>query len=143
MYKLKDVLKFVSYGARLQIVTKDEYGILNYVFPHCDLITKEVIEKSYPGLLLMELVDGIHGEGNYDGIYIILGKGMKKETISKINRIAQNDFDKARLMLDNINKVLGTQYGWLYKRVVFFDNPNGTIAEKYKGTHDAWAYAED
>ena len=44
---------------------------------------------------------------------------MNKETISKLNEIAKEDFEKAKSMLDGINLVLNTKYGWLNKRVVF------------------------
>lgn len=67
---------------------------------------------------------------------------MRKEIIEKLNEIAQEDFNKAQLMLDGVNLVLGTKYGWLRKRVVFFDNPDGSIAEKYAKCHDAYVYAE-
>lgn len=67
---------------------------------------------------------------------------IKKEMISKLNSIATEDFEKAQAMLDGINLVLGTKYGWLAGRVVFFDKPDGTVAEKYAGAHDAWVYAE-
>ena len=59
---------------------------------------------------------------------------MKKEIVSKLNELAQEDFEKAKAMLDGINMVLGTKLGWLNKRVVFFD--------EYRNAHDAWVYAE-
>ena len=59
---------------------------------------------------------------------------MKKEMVSKLNELAQQDFEKAKAMLDGINMVLGTQFEWLNKRVVFFD--------EYRKAHDAWCYAE-
>lgn len=67
---------------------------------------------------------------------------MTREMISKLNAVATENFEKAQAMLDGINLVLGTEYGWLGGRVVFFDKPNGTVAEKYAGAHDAWACAE-
>lgn len=67
---------------------------------------------------------------------------MTREMINKLNATATEDFDKAKAMLDGINLVLGTKYGWLAKRVVFFDNPDGSVAERYAHAHDAWAYAE-
>lgn len=69
--KLKEVIKAVSYTARLQVMKKDEYGY-NYMFPKDDLITRETIEKFYPELLEMELSDGFHGEGIREGIYVHL-----------------------------------------------------------------------
>lgn len=67
---------------------------------------------------------------------------MKKETISKLNNMAQEDFEKAQAMLEGINLALGTKYGWLNKRVVFFDEPDKSMCIKYQHAHDAWAYAE-
>lgn len=67
---------------------------------------------------------------------------MRKEMIEKLNEIAQEDFNKAQLMLDGVNLALGTNYGWLRNRVVFFDNPDGSVAERYAHCHDAWSYAE-
>ena len=55
--------------------------------------------------------------------------------ISKLNKIAQ-------LMLDGINLVLRTKYGWLNRRVVFFDEPDKSACIKYRNAHDAYAYAE-
>jgi hypothetical protein len=42
------------------------------------------------------------------------------ETVSKLNRTAMEDFEKAQAMIEGINMVLGTEYGFLNKRVVFF-----------------------
>lgn len=67
---------------------------------------------------------------------------MKKEMISELNNIAQENFEKAKAMLDGINMVLGTKYGWLNKRVVFFDEPDASTCIKYRNAHDAWANAE-
>lgn len=66
---------------------------------------------------------------------------MTKEMIGNLNKIAYEDFDRAKAMLDGINMVLGTQYGWLDTRVAIFDNPNGSVAERYASAHDAWAFA--
>lgn len=65
---------------------------------------------------------------------------MSKEIIVKLNTIAKEDFTKAKIMLEGINLALGTEYGWLNKRVVFFDNSNSSTAEKYAHSHDAYAY---
>lgn len=65
---------------------------------------------------------------------------LSKEVVSKLNTVAQEDFEKAQAMLDGINMVLRTKYGWLNRRVVFFDNPYAV--DKYKSAHDAWTYAE-
>lgn len=59
---------------------------------------------------------------------------MKKEMIRKLNELALEDFEKAKAMLDGINLVLCTNFEWLNKRVVFFDE-NGK-------KHDAWVNAE-
>lgn len=67
---------------------------------------------------------------------------LTKNQIATLNETAENDFPKAKAMLEGMNMVLGTQYGWLNKRVVFFDSPNGSIAEKYAHVHDAYVYAE-
>ena len=67
---------------------------------------------------------------------------LTKMQIETLNEIAKEDFDKASAMLDGMNLVLGTKYGWLAKKVVWFDNPDGTVAEKYANAHDAWAWAE-
>lgn len=67
---------------------------------------------------------------------------LTKAMISTLNAIAQSDFEKAEAMLDGINFALNTKYGWLAKRVVFFENPDGTVAEMYAHVHDAYTYAE-
>lgn len=67
---------------------------------------------------------------------------LSREMISELNTIALEDFDKAKAMLDGINMVLGTKYGWLNKRVVFFDEPDSSTCIKYRNAHDAWVYAE-
>lgn len=67
---------------------------------------------------------------------------MTKEMIGKLNEIAQTDFERAEAMLDGINMVLGTKYGWLAKRVVFFDEPDESTWVKYRNVHDAYTYAE-
>ncbi len=66
---------------------------------------------------------------------------MSREMISKLNEIAEENFEKAQAMLEGINLVLGTEYGWLKKRVVFFDDTS-SVAAKYASAHDVWAYAE-
>lgn len=69
--KFGEAIKAVSYTATLQIMEKDGYGY-KFMFPKCDLITRETIEKFYPELLERELSDGFHGEGIRDGIYVHL-----------------------------------------------------------------------
>lgn len=60
-----------------------------------------------------------------------------KELIYKINH--EENWDKAQGMLEMLNAVYGTKYGFLRKRVVRFDNPEASTAEKYAHCHDAWA----
>ena len=66
---------------------------------------------------------------------------MTKEMIGKLNNMADENFEKAQAMLDGINMVLGTEYGWLNRRVVFFDDTS-SVARKYATAHDAYVYAE-
>ena len=66
---------------------------------------------------------------------------MTKEMIGKLNNMATENFEKAQAMLDGINMVLGTEYGWLNRRVVFFDDTS-SVARKYATAHDAYVYAE-
>ena len=66
---------------------------------------------------------------------------MTKEMIGKLNNMAAENFEKAQAMLDGINMVLGTEYGWLNGRVVFFDDTS-SVARKYAIAHDAYTYAE-
>lgn len=63
-----------------------------------------------------------------------------KERIKHINEVAQENFDKAQGMLEMLNEICGTKFGWLNKRVVFFENPNASTAEKYAHVHDAYAW---
>lgn len=65
---------------------------------------------------------------------------LTKTQITILNETAKTDFSKAQAMLEGINLVLGTQYGWAASRVVWFENPNGSTAEKYAHFHDAYAY---
>lgn len=46
---------------------------------------------------------------------------MKKIIVRKLNEIAQEDFEKAKTMLEGINLVSERKYGWLNRRVVFYD----------------------
>lgn len=54
---------------------------------------------------------------------------MKKDIVRKLNEIAQEDFEKAKVMLDGINLVSERKYGWLNKRVVFYDK--GKMLDAY------------
>lgn len=60
-----------------------------------------------------------------------------KELIEKINH--EENFDKAQGMLEMLNAVYGTKFGFLNKRVVRFENPEASTCEKYAHCHDAWA----
>ena len=60
-------------------------------------------------------------------------KQMTREQVKHMNDVAQYDFEAAQRMLDGINFVLGTQYCWLNKRVIFHENGKA---------HDAYANAE-
>lgn len=62
-----------------------------------------------------------------------------KERIGRINAVAQENFEKAKGMLDMLNEIYGTKYGWLNKRVVFFDEPYASTCIKYRRVHDAYA----
>lgn len=57
-----------------------------------------------------------------------------KELVHMINY--EENFDKAEGMLQMLNAIYGTQYGLLNRRVVRFDNPCGSVAEKYSCCHD-------
>ncbi|MBR6982167.1 MAG: hypothetical protein IKH75_01315 [Ruminococcus sp.] len=58
---------------------------------------------------------------------------ITREQAQHLNMVAQMDFPTAEAMINGVNLVLGTQYGWLNKRVVF---------KNETGTHDAYACAE-
>lgn len=68
---------------------------------------------------------------------------LTKTQIATLNKTALTDWPKAQAMLDGINLVLGTKYGWAASRVVWFDNPDASVAEKYAHYHDAYAYGLD
>lgn len=115
---LRDLLPFISYGATLQIMEisraeRNRYGntIVNdydYMFPKSDLIMREIIEQCYPELLDREIADGIHGEGERQGIYIHLYKDPERRfrtyeepfagrvfTASQMHEIYRDLVDKA------------------------------------------------
>lgn len=85
---LRDLLPFISYGATLQIMEitraeRNRYGnfegyAYDYMFPESDLVVRETIEQCYPELLDREIADGIHGEGEREGIYIHLYKDPER-----------------------------------------------------------------
>lgn len=61
-----------------------------------------------------------------------------KETIGQINEMAKENFEVAEWMLDVVNNTAGTSFGWLNGRVVMFDNPDASTAEKYMHCRDAY-----
>lgn len=63
-----------------------------------------------------------------------------KELVQMINN-AEN-YDVAKGMLQMLNAIYGTQYGLLGKRVVRFDCPCESVAEKYSCCHDVWCELE-
>lgn len=140
--KLRDLMPFVSYVAKLQLV-ETERGRKEYtrIFPKCDLITRGTIQKLYPELLDRELSDGIHGEGFEDGIYIHLYKESKEEKIMNlVKKIcgtestdcrSLNKSDLGRQLLDiaNVPKNADIQeipLDWDNQVVVLFLLPNDT-----------------
>ena len=68
---------------------------------------------------------------------------MKKSMISKLNEMAQVNFEKAQAMLEGINLALGTTYGWFRKRVAWFEKADASTAEKYARVHDAYLWADE
>lgn len=60
-----------------------------------------------------------------------------KQLIYKINH--EENFEKAQGMLEMLNTIYGTQFGFLKKRVVRFENPEGSTAEKYAHAHDLYS----
>lgn len=59
-----------------------------------------------------------------------------KELIYKINH--EENWEKAQGMLEMLNAIYGTKYGFLGKRVVRFEDPDGSVAERYAHCHDAY-----
>lgn len=73
MKKLKDLMPFISYSAKLQIMERGMKGTFwSYIFPKNDIVRRETVERNYLELLERELMDGIHADGNREGIYIHL-----------------------------------------------------------------------
>ena len=68
---------------------------------------------------------------------------LTKAQVQNLNETAQDDFELAQKVLDSLNLMLGTKYGWLNKRVVWFENPDASTAEKYAHCYDAYAWAID
>lgn len=64
---------------------------------------------------------------------------ITEKMIININETAKENFEKAKGMLEMLNTLYNTKYGWLAKRVVRFENPDGSTAEKYAAAHDLQA----
>lgn len=60
-----------------------------------------------------------------------------KELIYKINH--EENWEKAQGMLEMLNAIYNTRFGFLGGRVVRFDDPDASRAERYAHCHDAWA----
>ena len=60
-----------------------------------------------------------------------------KELVFKINH--EENFDKAQGMLSMLNSIYGTDFGFLNRRVVRFENPLASNPEKYSHCHDLYA----
>lgn len=61
---------------------------------------------------------------------------INEKMIANINAIAKENWEKAQGMLDMLNGLAGTKFGWLNKRVVRFENPDGSTFERYANAHD-------
>ena len=68
---------------------------------------------------------------------------VRKDLIQALNLVAKVNFEAAQVILDECNEHWGTAYGWLNKRVVFFDDPEASLAEKYAHCHDAECHIDD
>ena len=60
---VKGLLQYVSYTAQLDFI-EVSFRSIKHLFPACDIVTRDIIEKCYPQLLNRELCDGIHAEGH-------------------------------------------------------------------------------
>ena len=67
----------------------------------------------------------------------------RKDLIHALNIVAKVDFEVAQAILGECNEHWGTAYDWLNKRVVFFDDPNASVAQKYAHCHDAECHIDD
>ena len=65
---------------------------------------------------------------------------LTKAQVISLNELAKTNWERAQGMLDGMNEILGTKYGWLAKRVVWFEDPDGN---KYAACHDALVWTED
>lgn len=67
-------------------------------------------------------------------------KPTLKELIAKINN--ETDWEKAQGMLEMLNLIYRTKFGFLNKRVVYFDEPDLSTCYKYMNCHDAYIDAD-
>ena len=68
---------------------------------------------------------------------------LTKEQVADMNRLAKENWEKAQGKLEGMNEILGTDYGWLGKEVVWFETHDKlNTAERYAHCHDAYAWAE-
>ena len=68
---------------------------------------------------------------------------LTKDQITTLNIMAKTNWERAQGMLDGMNAILGTKYGWLGREVVWFEEPDADTARKYAAAHSAIAWAED
>ncbi len=59
-----------------------------------------------------------------------------KKLVYMINH--EENFERAQGMLKMLNAICGTRYGFLSGRVVRFENPDGSVAERFKHCHDLY-----
>lgn len=62
---------------------------------------------------------------------------LTKAQIKTLNELARTNWEKAQGMLEGMNMILGTNYTWLNKRVVFHFEAHGRFE-----CHDAYCWAE-
>lgn len=58
------------------------------------------------------------------------------DMVRRINETAVEDFARAQGMLDMLNELCGTEYGWLNRRMVCSDAPRSHTADFYANCHD-------
>ena len=64
------------------------------------------------------------------------------EQVIACNKMAKTNWERAQGMLDGMNAILGTKYGWLCARVTIFEKPDESACFKYAGKcFDAYAVA--
>ena len=58
------------------------------------------------------------------------------DLIRRVNETAAEDFDRAQGMLDMLNELCETDYGWLARRVVCSKAPSSNVADFYAHCND-------